>query len=117
MIEDTDYERLKEKNSKQLRLQDDLKKRRDDALGVVQRILKECSDNYSIMNTGLSRDELLRHLDLNSKGKLPKGYSIDHIKERHKHSTEEEFKVINHYTNLRLLSQIDNQSRNWLKTN
>ena len=41
--------------------------------------------------------------------------SIDHIKERHKHSTEEEFKMINHYSNLRLLSQLDNQARNWLE--
>ena len=113
--QDTDYNRLRERASKQKRLEDELKKRRDDALGVVHRILKGCQDSYSLQHTGLTRLELLRYLDLNENGKLPLGYSIDHIKERRKHSTDKELQLINHYLNLRLLSQIDNQARNWLK--
>ena len=44
--------------------------------------------------------------------KLPKGFQVDHIKPRAEHKTDEEFKVINHYTNLRLLSRKDNLARN-----
>ena len=72
--------------------------------------------NLSIQHTGLTRVELLKYLDLvDESGKLPLGYSIDQIKERHKHLTEEVSKMINHYSNLRLLSHLDNQSRNWLE--
>ena len=74
-IKDTDYERLKERKSKQKRMEDGLKKRREEALGVVQRILKGCQDSYSIEHTGLTRIELLKHLDLKENGKLPVGFN------------------------------------------
>jgi len=39
----------------------------------------------------------------------------NHNPMRRKHSTDEELQLINHYLTLRLLSQIDNQARNWLE--
>jgi hypothetical protein len=65
----------------------------------------------------LTRVELLKYLDLEDESvtRVPSGYSIDHIKERHLFTEEEEFTMINHYSNLRLLSQMDNQARNWLE--
>ena len=68
----------------------------------------------SIQHTGLTRLELPRYLELNE-NEVALGYSIDQLKERHKHLTEEVSKMINHYSNLRLLSHLDNQARNWLE--
>ena len=61
--------------------------------------------------TQMTRSDLLNHLGLPETGQLPKGYSLDHIRERSKHETEDDFKVINAWWNLRLLSKRDNSAR------
>ena len=61
------------------------------------------------------RTELLEYLGISLDGKIPKGFVIDHIKERKTCVDDDDFKTINYYSNLRLLPEIDNLARNWLK--
>ena len=46
---------------------------------------------------------------------IPKGYQIDHIRERSTCVTDKDFESINHFTNLRLMPAEDNRARNWLR--
>jgi hypothetical protein len=83
------------------------------AMSIINRIIRNgCSDEYSIQHTRLTRQELFNHLKIPN-GIVPRGYEIDHIKPRHLHSTEQEFKDINAWYNLRLLPRSDNNRRNW----
>jgi hypothetical protein len=67
------------------------------------------TDDYSVEHTQKTRQELLDYLGID--GRLPKGFSLDHIKERSTCLTDDDFKTINYYTNLRLLPVSDNIAR------
>jgi hypothetical protein len=82
------------------------------AMNIINRIIRNgCSDEYSIQHTRLTRQELLDYLKIPN-GIVPRGYEIDHTKPRFLHSSEQEFKDINAYWNLRLLPRKDNNERN-----
>ena len=66
------------------------------------------SDDHCLEHMLLVRSDLLKYLGIQDK--IPKGYSID---ERKTCVTEEDFRSINHYTNLRLLPVSDNIARNF----
>ena len=72
-----------------------------------------CSDEYSIQHTLKGRTELLEYLKIDRV--IPKGYQIDHIRERSTCVTDRDFENINHFTNLRLMPAEDNRARNWLR--
>jgi hypothetical protein len=110
--EETDFVKITERLKRAERMKDPLYKKRYEAMTIINRILKgECSEEYSLINTLKTRLELLQHLGLPESGKLPKGYQLDHIRERSKHVTDDDFKVINAWWNLRLLSRQDNLMR------
>ena len=90
-----------------------LYKRRKEAHSILIRIVNtpNTSDIYSIRHTLKTRIELLEYLKIS--GGIPKNYNIDHIKERKTCVTDDDFKTINYYTNLRLLPFKDNISRNF----
>ena len=110
--QDTDFDKIKERLKRAERMKDPLYKKRYEAMITINRILKgECSEEYCLKNTLKTRLELLQHLGLPESGKLPKGYQLDHIRERSKHVTKDDFKVINAWWNLRLLTTEENQTR------
>lgn len=69
------------------------------------------TDIYSIRHTLKTRTELLEYLKITDG--IPKNYNIDYIKERKTCVTDDDFKSINYYTNLRLLPFKDNIARNF----
>ena len=69
------------------------------------------SDDHCLEHMLLVRSDLLKYLGI--QGKIPKGYSIDHIKELKTCVTDDDFGSINHYTSLRLLPVSDNIARNF----
>jgi hypothetical protein len=110
---DTNHERIIRNKQEDERMKDKLYVRRKDALAVISKIIKDpkTSDHYCLEHAGLIREAFLKHLTIEN-DKLPKGFQVDHIKPRADHKTDEDFKMINHYTNLRLLSKKDNIARN-----
>ena len=96
------------------RSEDPIERKRRDAHTNLMKIVKGgVSDEYSLKYTLKTRNELLYYLGLDEDGKLPKGFTIDHIKERSTCVTDEDFKAVNFYTNLRLYPAADNLARNW----
>jgi hypothetical protein len=67
------------------------------------------------MHTLKTRNDLMEYLGLDEECKIPKGFNLDHIKERSTCVTDEDFETINYFTNLRLYPAADNLARNWLK--
>jgi hypothetical protein len=109
---EVNLDNLKKNQQRKRQLADPLRRKRFNAMTVLYRIIKGCSsDAYSFEQTGLSRADLLNHLKIPN-GEIPVGYQIDHIRERHTFVTDADFKVINHFSNLRLLPKLDNISRN-----
>jgi hypothetical protein len=112
-IKDTDFKQAKLRQKRNKRMNDLMYNKSLKAMNIINRIIRYgCSDEYSIQHTQMTRQELLNHLRIPN-GIVPRGYEIDHIKPRHLHSTEQEFKDINAYWNLRLLPRKDNNERNW----
>ena len=74
---------------------------------------QNCSDEYAIRHTLKTRQDLLEYLKVD--GEIPKGYQIDHIRERSSCVTDEDFETVNHFSNLRLMPAADNLARNWCK--
>ena len=105
---DTDNTRLTRRLAEEARLKCPLYRRRREALSVLSRIIHNVNTSYEYLlkHTQLTRTNLLQHLDIING--IPKGYEIDHIRPRREHSTEKDFKDINAYWNLRLLSKKDN---------
>ena len=99
------------------RILDPLECKRDEAHKILMKIIKglNITDDYSQQHTLKNRTELLKYLGISLDGKIPKGFVIDHIKERKTCVDDDDFKTINYYSNLRLLPEIDNLARNWLK--
>ena len=101
---DVNLDNLKKNQQRRRQLADPLRRKRFNAMTVLYRIIKGCSsDAYSFEQTGLSRADLLNHLKIPN-GEIPVG--IDHIRERHTFVTDADFKVINHFSNLRLLRNL-----------
>ena len=102
-VEDTNHPKLAKKLKRKRRLQDELFAKRYKAVTVLNKIIREdsVSDEYSRKHTYLSRNELLIHLGISEK--VPRGYEIDHIRERCDHFSDDDFRNINAYWNLRLL--------------
>ena len=109
---DVNLDNLKKNQQRRRQLADPLRRKRFNAMTVLYRIIKGCSsDAYSFEQTGLSRADLLNHLKIPN-GEIP--YQIDHIRERHTFVTDADFKVINHFSNLRLLQHLEEQKRHSL---
>lgn len=96
-------------------MEDGLYRKRKEAHSILMRIINNAntSDEYARKHTLKTRLELLEYLDIVNG--IPKGFNIDHIKERKNCENEEDFANVNHYTNLRLLPYKDNIARNWLE--
>jgi hypothetical protein len=111
-IQDTDFQQVKLQQKRNKRMNDLMYNKRIKSMNIINRIIRNgCSDEYSVKHTQLTRQELLNQLKIPNEI-VPRGYEIDHIKPRHLHSTEQEFKDINAYWNLRLLPRKDNNERN-----
>ena len=112
-LPDTNTTLLQRRIAEKNRMNNKLYERRKEAHSILMRIVHNpnTSDIYSIRHTLKTRAELLEYLKIT--GGIPKNYNIDHIKERKTCVTEEDFKTINYYTNLRLLPFKDNIARNF----
>jgi hypothetical protein len=96
------------------RLEVPIERKRQDAHTILMKIIRgDVSDEYSLKHTLKIRKELLQYLSLDENGQIPKGFSIDHIKERSTCVTDDDFETINYFTNLRLYPAADNLARNW----
>ena len=112
-IPDTDQAKLTRNVYNRKRLEDPIERKRQDAHTILMKIIKGgVSDEYSLKHTLKTRNQLLFYLGLDENGKLPKGFNLDHIKERSTCVTDEEFEAVNYYTNLRLYPAADNLARN-----
>ena len=114
-IPDTNHTLMVRNEAEARRMEDPLYRKRKQALSVLSKIVHDVAttDEYSLEHTGLSRVALLKYLKIENG--IPKNYEIDHIKPRKEFKSEEEFKIINHYKNLRLLPKHDNIMRNFSK--
>jgi hypothetical protein len=81
------------------RLEDPSEKKRHDSLGVLSKIVQGCNDEYCLGHTGLKRNQFLEYLKIEDG--IPRGFEVDHIRPRKEFKTDQEFKLINHYKNLK----------------
>ncbi|KAI8845987.1 hypothetical protein BJ741DRAFT_573015 [Chytriomyces cf. hyalinus JEL632] len=108
VTKDTDFDRMKQKKKREQDLKDELKRKRIEAVRVINYIVRKgCSDDFSLKHTIVKRQELLERLGIPD-GVVPRGYEIHHIKPRSQHVTDDDFKNINAHWNLRLISRKEN---------
>jgi len=114
-IGDTSHSKLVRNRYNRARLEDPLEQRRQESHSILMKIInnQNCSDEYALEHTLKTRKELLEYLRID--GEIPKGYQIDHIRERSSCITDGDFETVNHFSNLRLMPARDNLARNWTK--
>ena len=96
-------------------MKDPLNRKRRAACTIINRIIKEnITEEYCLKHTGVNKKELLKHLKI-PLGKIPRGFEIDHVRKRADHCSEQDFKEINLWWNLRLIPRKDNRDRNIIK--
>ncbi|KAI9326614.1 hypothetical protein BDR26DRAFT_941086 [Obelidium mucronatum] len=108
VIKETDFDRMKQKKKRERDMKDELKRMRIEAVRIINYIIRKgCSDDFSLKHTFAKRRELLERLGIPD-GVVPRGYEIDHIRPRCHHTTDDDFRDINAYWNLQLISRQEN---------
>ncbi|KAJ3014693.1 UNVERIFIED_CONTAM: hypothetical protein HDU68_000169 [Siphonaria sp. JEL0065] len=76
VTKDTDFDRMKQKKKRERDLKDELKRKRIEAVRVINYIVRKgCSDDFSLKHTFVKRQELLECLGIPD-GVVPRGYEI-----------------------------------------